>query len=103
MKSIYLMAVIAIAITIVASGCRASSGQFDINSHIKKTYWNCDEPVFCNNLVMVNCGADVDGPLYYLDKDTGNEISSCGGACFTANLTKRELCMTMCPPKEWTC
>lgn len=91
--------------TIVISGCASnpSNPEFNINQFVKENYKDCDKPEFCNNLVMVNCGAEVDGPLYYLNKNTGEEISVCGGACWHPQGKEIEVCETRCPPKEWDC
>jgi len=56
-----------------------------------------------NNLVKINCGAESDGPLYYLNKSNGILISACGGACWRPKGKQIEICNTLCPPKDWTC
>lgn len=81
-----------------------SQREFNINKFIKEEYKYCrEEPVFCNNLVRVDCGAAVDGPLYYLNKETGEQVSICGGACMLPKGYQIEVCKTLCPPKEWNC
>ncbi|MBI5390690.1 hypothetical protein HZB02_04320 [Candidatus Woesearchaeota archaeon] len=72
---------------------------FDINTWVKEHYKNCAEPKFCSNLVMVDCGAEVDGPAYYLNKKNGELISACGGVCWGPQGCNT----TLCPPKEWDC
>ena len=83
-------------------GC-VSENKFDINKFVMEKYPNCDEPKFCNELVKVNCNSEADGPLYYLNKTNGNQISICGGACWHPQNEQVEVCKTLCPPKEWTC
>ena len=51
----------------------------------------------CNNLVAINCKAEVDGPFYYVDVRSGEVVGRCGGECIPGG------CPTLCPPKEWTC
>ena len=65
-----------------------------------KTYGPlCGEIVgICNDLVAVNCRAEVDGPFYYVNRRSGEIVGRCGGECF-----RPEGCPTPCPPKEWTC
>lgn len=91
-----------VSVALVCSECAAEKG-FDIHRYIRKKYSSCGKPVFCNNLVKVDCGAAVDGPLYYLDAKSGEEISACGGTCWLASGPQLEVCETLCPPKEWTC
>lgn len=63
-----------------------------------------DKPtVYCGNLGMLDCGAAVDGPLYYFDANSLEIISTCGGACFAPDAQQLEVCRTLCPPPEWTC
>jgi len=64
---------------------------------------SCSKPVFCNNIAEVDCDSAVDGPLYYFERDTGKEISICGGYCMDADPERTAYCQTMCPPKEWIC
>lgn len=60
---------------------------------------SCGEIVgTCNNLVAINCQAEVDGPFYYVNADSGEIIGRCGGECLRPGG-----CPTPCPPKEWTC
>jgi len=80
-----------------------SNSGFDINKFVKENYRCSSEPKFCNNLVMLDCGAKVDGPLYYLNKNNGEQISVCGGACLFPQGKQIEVCRTLCPPKEWNC
>jgi len=91
----------------IISGCLSNQPgpEFDINKFIEENdnYNSCNPPVFCNNLVKVDCGADADGPLYYLDRNTGEKISGCGGLCMLPQGNQIGVCNTLCPPKEWDC
>ena len=53
----------------------------------------------CNGLVEVNCKAEVDGPLYYVNVKTGAIVATCGGACDRAGGCRPGTC----PPPAWTC
>ena len=93
-----------LAFIIVSFGCTSqNNSNFDINKFVKEKYPNCSEPKFCNNLVEVDCNSAADGPLYYLNRTNGNQISSCGGSCMLADDNQSEICKNLCPPKEWTC
>jgi len=63
----------------------------------------CELIARCNGIVKVDCGAAVDGPLYYFDEDTVELINCCGGCCFTPDPAKQEDCRLNCPPPGWTC
>jgi len=60
---------------------------------------NCRAEITCGNLVGVNCRAEVDGPYYYVNKNTGQIVEYCGGYC---QVPSGKYCRH-CPPKEWTC
>ncbi len=98
----------------IISGCNSSEVSnedqgFDINSFIQENYGGClspfdqKNPYFCKDIVFVDCGSAVDGPSYYLNKNTGELISTCGGACWGATGEGRRVCETLCPPPEWDC
>ena len=94
----------ALAFLIAAESAAAA----DIGRVIEKRYPGCAAPVYCGDMVRVDCGAAVDGPLYFLDGKSGEEISACGGACWAPESVLREegrleACRTLCPPPEWTC
>jgi hypothetical protein len=63
----------------------------------------CTEQQRCNGIVLVDCGAAVDGPAYYYDEDTVEVIGRCGGFCFTPDPVEQERCRRECPPPGWTC
>lgn len=56
----------------------------------------------CGNLVGVDCGSAVDGPYYYLEKDTSRIVETCGGACMGGPKPDQDVCVE-CPPREWNC
>lgn len=58
-----------------------------------------DNPTVRNGIIRFDCGAAVDGPLYYLWADDGTLISACGGACFVPE--QQDVCRTLCPPPQW--
>ena len=100
-----LIFALSISITLIISGCISNlfNPEFDINKFVKEKYKSCDKPKFCKNLVMVNCNSEADGELYYLNKNNGEQISVCGGACWIPQGDQIEVCKTLCPPKEWDC
>jgi hypothetical protein len=50
----------------------------------------------CGELVGVDCDSAVDGPYYYVHRETLAVVSTCGGACMSGSCTN-------CPPSVWTC
>ena len=60
----------------------------------------CEIPSYCNNLVAINCMAEFDGPLFYVEKTSGIIIERCGGFCIDP--LKTGYCKK-CPPENWTC
>lgn len=50
----------------------------------------------CGELWGVDCDAAVDGPYYYVKRDTLEVVSKCGGFCMGGRCTN-------CPPREWKC
>ena len=61
---------------------------------------NCEITAYCNNIVAINCMAEVDGPLFYVEKTSGKILERCGGYCL--NPLKTGYCNN-CPPENWTC
>ena len=113
MKSILIVFSV-VVLVLLSAGCAVNSPTqtnqpvqqaFDINKFISENpgYADCSAPVFCKDLVYIDCHSEVDGPAYYLDKTTGERISECGGACMKPSGEQLNVCQTMCPPKEWTC
>jgi len=86
-------------VTAAVVGC---AGEFERRAE-KLSGGDCDEEIDCENLVFVDCGGDVDGPTYYFNRDTGDLISTCGGACLLPQGDQVEVCRTLCPPPAWTC
>jgi hypothetical protein len=62
----------------------------------------CKVAATCGDLVGVNCGAEVDGPYYYVEKPTGRIVEYCGGACMMGPSPDSPYCRH-CPPLGWTC
>ena len=58
--------------------------------------------MFWGGLVAVECGSEVDGPLYYFDNRNGATLMTCGGACDMPDAMRREGQCTACPPPQWT-
>ena len=63
----------------------------------------CSAPQYCGKYGKVDCNSAADGPLYYFLKDSGDIVSTCGGACMGPDPRQRKLCRTMCPPPDWSC
>ena len=85
---------IALAFFIMAVGIAgAAFALSDQSVQIKIKYGSdCTGVRTCDDMIYVDCGAAVDGPAYYLDKNL-EIIGTAGG-----------LCMAGCTgaPKEWT-
>ncbi len=63
-------------------------------TNIQEAYSRCEQIDYCgenNNkgFYRVDCGAEVDGPLYYVDTE-GAIILTCGGACDGPNGCSRD-------------
>ncbi|OGI63722.1 hypothetical protein A2914_00915 [Candidatus Nomurabacteria bacterium RIFCSPLOWO2_01_FULL_41_21] len=58
----------------------------------------CELVAECGDLISINCMAEVDGPFYYVNKNTKKIVSRCGGFCDRAGG-----CPNACPPVEWSC
>ena len=50
----------------------------------------------CGDLLGIDCDAAVDGPYYYVRRESLEIVSRCGGYCMSGTCTD-------CPPKAWTC
>lgn len=50
----------------------------------------------CGDLIGIDCEAAVDGPYYYVRRESLEIVSRCGGYCMSGTCTD-------CPPKGWTC
>jgi hypothetical protein len=68
--------------------------------NVKKFGRDCEYAGECGNIIVVNCHAEVDGPLFYVDKETEEIIEYCGGYCMGG--TSGIYCRN-CPPKNWDC
>ena len=80
---------------------KSSQGEKKLISDIDQT--NCSDIKYCGDIGELNCGAEVDGPLYYFDKQTEEIISTCGGACWRPDEEQQVVCETLCPPPSWDC
>lgn len=74
---------------LIISGCSK-------NINPKKYGNNCRVERTCGNIVGIDCQSNLDGPYYYVDSDSGDIISTCGGACMGGQCTN-------CPPSGWDC
>lgn len=69
--------------------------------NVKKYGAGCEYAGQCGNIVAINCRAEVDGPFYYIDKQTGGIVEYCGGYCMGDDPTGK-YCQH-CPPEGWSC
>ena len=83
------------------SGENESLGLVSYIDEIDVSY--CDPLVSCSGIGKINCGAELDGPLYYYDLQSEEIISVCGGACMAPDDEQKIVCQTMCPPAEFIC
>lgn len=86
----------------------------EVRNYIIKHYFNNEPSRYrklvgedrlqvCENYILINMYAEVDGPFYYTNLD-GTLHSSCGGNCMVPQTEKaREDCMTQCPPPDLKC
>jgi len=63
----------------------------------------CSKPLYCGQIGKVDCNSAADGPLYYFWKESGEIISTCGGACMVFPSDPAHSCRTQCPPPQWSC
>jgi hypothetical protein len=61
---------------------------------IKHRFDGCRFKAGCGELVVVDCGAVADGPLYFVRRDTLDIVLDCGGRCAAEPCTE-------CPPEDW--
>ena len=62
---------------------------------------NCKLVGRCGDLAAIDCGATVDGFLYYINTNKDKLVMCCGGCCNTS-VRKGTQC-SKCPPEEWKC
>ena len=68
----------------------------ELAERIKRTFGdNCRYERACGELIGVDCDAAVDGPYYYVHRESLAVVSTCGGACMRG--------CTNCPPSTWSC
>ncbi len=62
----------------------------------------CFPPQTRNGIVRINCSA-FDGPVYFFDESTRENISICPfwGCDLLDDDEKKQTCRTECPPKQW--
>ena len=60
--------------------------------------WCGDLVGVCNDMAAVSCRADRGGPLYYVNKISGEILGRCGGDCLEGVCDPNT-----CPPRAWTC
>jgi hypothetical protein len=57
--------------------------------------FDCKTDKVCGDIIGIDCNSAADGDYLYIDKNTKEIISYCGGYCMTG--------CTNCPPEEWDC
>ena len=62
---------------------------------------DCNIVSYCNDMAAVNCHAEVDGPFFYVNKNSGEILEYCGGYCM-GGPKEGKYCIN-CPPKDWDC
>jgi hypothetical protein len=81
--------------------CSEDTKTKDILEKSKITYSkNCKLIDSCGALAVIDCGAAVDAPLYFIETKKSQLIQCCGGCCDTTQ-RKGTQC-SQCPPTEWT-
>lgn len=99
---------IAMAFLFVPADTVAGDQQQKLHPKIRAYYSDrmfsqtCQAPLFCSDMVSIDCGAAADGPYTYFDNTTGEVIMECGGACMLNDPNDPKDCKS-CPPREWTC
>ncbi len=74
-----------------------------VSSKISKKYAACHTPEICGGIVKIDCDADLDGELVYINNENGQILMYCGGACEPGNRNSFGKECSRCPPKEWKC
>ena len=69
------------------------------NPEIKMAY--CEIVGYCGDVAAVDCGAERDGPLFYVNKYSGKILEYCGGYCM-GGPKEGKYCIN-CPPNGWDC
>lgn len=78
-----------------------SCSQYQIDP--KKYGQSCEVARICDSVIGINCNSEIDGPYYYVNKNSGEILSKCGGYCLTADQEQIKICQTKCPAEEWNC
>jgi len=55
----------------------------------------------CEDIAAIDCGAEVDGPLFYINTKKNKLVMCCGGCCDTDERQGTQC--SQCPPKSWGC
>ena len=76
-----------------------SKKAYEIQDFAQSLGEKCSLTARCENLFSVDCGAAMDGSLYYYNADTMEPVSECGGICRDPSKCPEGTC----PPKEWMC
>lgn len=94
MKKWYI--ILSIVFIVLAFGLLLTHKTIQDNNNILENFPSeCNVSARCGDIVGINCKAEVDGPYYYVDKNTHEIISRCGGYCMMG--------CENCPPQEWSC
>jgi hypothetical protein len=83
-----ILMILSIFILLLILGCnKIDPKKYGNNCRIERT---------CGDMIGIDCQSNLDGPYYYIDGNSGNIISTCGGACMGGTCTN-------CPPTGWNC
>ena len=61
----------------------------------------CELPKKCGSILAINCGAEVDGPFFYVST-SGEMLMICGGECDVPK-EDNDLSCKSCPYEGWKC
>jgi hypothetical protein len=91
--------------SMIDGGVVYTLGEFDVPASVMSSIdqAQCEAVEICGSTARLDCGSNVDGPLYYFNLQSEGIISTCGGACFAPDAQQQVVCDTMCPPAQWTC
>jgi len=96
----------AVFVLALAPGCFDSASEIEATKILKAANLgatNCNLINKCEDIALINCQSEVDGPLFYVNFTTNKLIQCCGGCCDTDEVNKNGTTCMQCPPKEWTC
>ncbi len=75
----------------------------EINAKVKEKYNGCHKIEICDDILEIDCGAEFDGDLIYINNTTGEILMYCGGRCEPEARKIYGKNCSQCPPKEWSC